>query len=46
MGSLYELKYKIEMKKDVKEKEFIDKLRVLNGNLKISISKAEMEEML
>ena len=46
MGSLYELKYKMEMKKDVKEKEFIDKLRVLNGNLKISISKAEMEEML
>ena len=46
MGSLYELKYKIEMKKNVKEKEFIDKLRMLNGNLKISISKAEMEEML
>ena len=46
MGSLYELKYKIEMKKGESEKEFIDRLRVLNGNLKISISKAETEEML
>ncbi|MBQ3474977.1 MAG: DUF4956 domain-containing protein [Bacilli bacterium] len=46
MGSLYELKYKIEMKKNISEKKFIDELRVLNGNLKISISKAETEEML
>ena len=46
MGSLYELKYKIEIKDKVSEKEFIDRLRVLNGNLKISISKAETEEML
>ncbi len=46
MGSLYELKYKIEIKEKVSEKEFIDRLRVLNGNLKISISKAETEEML
>lgn len=46
MGSLYEIKYKIEMKKNVSEKKFIDELRILNGNLKISISKAETEEML
>ena len=46
MGSLYEIKYKIEMKKNTSEKKFIDELRILNGNLKISISKAETEEML
>ena len=33
MGSLFELTYRIELKKGVNEKEFIDAIRVKNGNL-------------
>lgn len=39
MGSLFRLTYDISMKKDMSEKEFIDKLRCRNGNLEISMSK-------
>ena len=39
MGSLYELDYELTMKKDVKEKEFLDALRCRNGNLNIVLSK-------
>lgn len=38
MGSMFELKYLITLKEKTNEKEFIDKLRIRNGNLKISIS--------
>ena len=38
MGSIFELTYKVDLKKDINEKDFIDKLRVRNGNLKISLS--------
>lgn len=37
MGSLYEITYDIELK-DISEKEFIDDLRIHNGNLKIILS--------
>lgn len=37
MGSLFRLSYRIEMKDLKEEKEFIDELRVKNGNLEISI---------
>jgi hypothetical protein len=37
MGSLFKLKYDIEMKDEKLEKEFIDELRCRNGNLEISI---------
>ena len=37
MGSLFRLSYRIEMKDFKEEKEFIDELRVKNGNLEISI---------
>ena len=46
LGSTFELKYRVILKKDINEKEFIDELRVKNGNLKISLYKAQMEEML
>lgn len=46
LGSLYELRYNINIKKDISEKELIDELRVCNGNLKICIHKEMMEEML
>ncbi|MBO5372288.1 MAG: DUF4956 domain-containing protein [Lachnospiraceae bacterium] len=35
MGSLYELRYEIELKNEESEKAFIDELRVRNGNLTI-----------
>lgn len=37
LGTLYELTYIVEMKKDVNEKQFIDSLRCRNGNLTISL---------
>lgn len=35
MGTLYELTYRIKMKKDINEKEFMDSIRCRNGNLNI-----------
>ena len=37
MGSLFRLSYRIEFKNIKEQKEFIDELRVKNGNLEISI---------
>ncbi|MDE6700632.1 MAG: DUF4956 domain-containing protein [Acetatifactor sp.] len=41
MGSLFKLTYQVELRADVQEKEFIDKLRCRNGNLEIMLSKRE-----
>lgn len=38
MGTLYELRYEIILKKAEKEKEFLDKIRERNGNLTVSCS--------
>jgi len=38
MGSLFELTYDVETKPKINEKEFIDKIRVKNGNLKVTLS--------
>lgn len=38
MGSLFELRYRIDLKKDVIEKALIDDLRCRNGNLNIQCS--------
>lgn len=38
MGSLFELTYRIKFKKERDNKEFIDEIRVRNGNLKVSVS--------
>lgn len=47
LGSLFELKYTVELKDVAKEKEFIDKLRERNGNLNITCSrKADSKEAL
>ncbi len=35
MGSLFELAYSVELKRDFLEKDFLDALRCRNGNLKI-----------
>ncbi len=46
MGSMFELTYRINTKRNINEKEFIDKLRVKNGNLKVSLSHPLIEEEL
>lgn len=38
MGSLFELTYFVNLKSNTNEKEFIDKIRVKNGNLKVALS--------
>jgi len=44
MGSLYKLTYDITMKGGVKEKEFLDEIRIKNCNLKVLLSHPCMEE--
>lgn len=46
MGSLYKLSYIIEMKDENDIREFIDDLRVRNGNLEIAIFRTEGEDRL
>jgi len=41
MGSLYELRYRITLKRKVSEKAFLDQLRCRNGNLTIIFGRAE-----
>ncbi|MGM9641630.1 MAG: DUF4956 domain-containing protein [Eubacteriales bacterium] len=41
MGSLFRLTYDVTVKNIAKEKELIDKLRVRNGNLEITVSRQE-----
>jgi hypothetical protein len=38
LGSLYELNYSVVTKSDINEKDFIDELRCLNGNLNIVLA--------
>lgn len=42
MGSLYELNYTIIIKDESKEKDFLDKIRVRNGNLPVSLGRFSM----
>ena len=44
MGSLYKLTYDIKLKHDVKEKDFLDEIRVKNCNLKVLLSEPCCEE--
>ncbi len=44
MGSLYKLTYDITMKSGVKEKDFLDEIRVKNCNLKVLLSHPCLEE--
>lgn len=43
LGTLFELVYTVKMKNGVSEKEMLDELRTLNGNLKISLALAATE---
>lgn len=42
LGSMFELHYEIELKKDKKEKEMIDAIRTRNGNLTVICSRVKI----
>lgn len=44
MGSTYELVYTVNLKKDVKEKEFLDEIRTRNGNMLVMIERMQFDE--
>ena len=44
MGSLYKLTYDIKIRRGVKEKDFLDEIRVKNMNLKVLLSEPCCEE--
>jgi len=44
LGSLFELQYVVTTKPNINEKEFIDELRIRNGNLSISLALAGDDE--
>ena len=44
MGSTFELTYLLKMKKEIKEKEFIDEIRVRNGNMLVLLERPELSE--
>ena len=44
MGSLFQLKYAIELKDDKATKALLDDLRVLNGNLRVSLNTAPKDK--
>ena len=44
MGSLYKLTYDVRIKHGVKEKEFLDEIRIKNMNLKVLLSEPYAEE--
>ncbi len=41
MGSMFRITYHVTLRNSTKEKEMIDKIRVRNGNLEISVSRQE-----
>lgn len=45
MGSMFELKYMVQFKEDVSEKEFIDAIRCRNGNLNICCSREQLNHV-
>jgi hypothetical protein len=46
MGSLFDLSYRVYLKKDIDEKKFLDDVRVRNANLKVMLSHPIENEML
>ena len=46
MGSMFELSYRIDLKKNANEKAFIDKIRTKNGNLKVVLTHSLEDEEL
>lgn len=46
MGTLYELHYRVKLRRENESKEFIDALRTRNGNLTIALSRPVVKEAL
>ena len=46
LGRLIKIKYDVVLKEDILEKDFIDELRVKNGNLEIAICNVEINNEL
>lgn len=46
LGSLIKIKHDVVLKEDTSEKDFIDELRVKNGNLEIAICNVEINNEL
>lgn len=44
MGSLYDLTYNVKLKSGIREKDFLDAIRIKNCNLKVLLSQPVMEE--
>lgn len=44
LGSMYEISYRIQLKKDISMKQMMDEIRVRNGNLQVSCSKEIQDE--
>ncbi len=44
MGSMYELQYAVILKDGIKEKEFLDEIRVRNGNMLVMLERQEINE--
>lgn len=42
MGTLYELTYRVYLKKEINEKKFLDSIRCRNGNLTVILSRVEV----
>ena len=42
MGSIYELRYQLILKENQNEKQFIDEIRVRNGNLPVMLGNVAM----
>ncbi len=45
LGTMFELRYTITFKKDIKQKDFIDEIRCRNGNLTVICSKPQISEV-
>ena len=44
MGSMYELQYMVTLKNGVNQKEFLDEIRVRNGNMLVMLERPELIE--
>jgi len=45
MGSMYELQYRVVLNKGIKEKDFLDEIRVRNGNMLVMLERQEISEV-
>ena len=45
MGSMYELQYHVSLKGDINEKDFLDEIRVRNGNMLVMLERPEISEV-